>query len=66
MKTYRILVHDARCAAPIELVAEMARDERAQQYARDQWSASANVEAIEVWSGPRRLCRFEDAARRAA
>jgi hypothetical protein len=66
MKTYRILVHDRRCAAPIELVAEMARDERAAEFARERWAASAHVTAIEVWSGPRRLCSFADAQRRAA
>jgi hypothetical protein len=66
MKAYRILVHDRRFAAPIELAAEMARDERAAEFARERWTASAYVTAIEVWSGARRLCRFEDAARRAA
>jgi hypothetical protein len=66
MKTYRILVHDRRCAAPIELAAELAHDERAAQFARDRWSASVHIEAIEVWAGAQRLCRFEDAERRAA
>jgi hypothetical protein len=66
MNACRILVHDRRCAAPIELAAELAHDERAAQFARDRWSASAHIEAIEVWSGAQQLCRFEDAARKAA
>jgi len=66
MKTYRILVHDRRCAAPIELAAEMARDDRVAEFARDRWLASVHVAAIEVWEGARRICRFADASLKAA
>jgi hypothetical protein len=66
VKSYRIIVHDRRCAAPIELAAEMAHDDRAAEFARDRWSASAHVAAIEVWSGTRRVFRFEEASRQAA
>ena len=66
MKTYRILVHDRRCATPIELAAEMAHDDRVAEFARERWLASAHVAAIEVWSGAVRLCRFADASLKAA
>lgn len=66
MKTYRILVHDRRNAAPIELVAEMARDARAQEFARERLASSADVAAIEVWSGPVKLCHFRSEAPRQA
>jgi len=66
MKAYRILVHDRRCAAPIELTAEMARDDRVAEFARDRWLGSVHIAAIEVWDGARRICCFADAALKAA
>jgi len=66
MKAYRILVHDRRAAAPQEWKAEMARDDRAVEFARDRLAASDNLIGIEVWSGPVRLCRFGEEIRRAA
>jgi hypothetical protein len=60
MKAYRILVHDRRCAAPIELAAEMKHDARVVEFARDRLAASKHVAAIEVWSGATRLCWLAD------
>ncbi|HEY1750361.1 MAG TPA: hypothetical protein VGG29_03810 [Caulobacteraceae bacterium] len=56
MKTYRLLVHERAGDAPVELAAEMAHDARVVQFARDRVAASKGVTAIEVWSGPVKLC----------
>jgi hypothetical protein len=66
MKAYKILVHDRRCAAPLELAAQMKHDVRVVEFARDRLAASEHVAAIEVWSGTRRLCRLCDEPRQAA
>jgi hypothetical protein len=60
MKAYKILVHDRRCDAPIELAAEMKHDARVVEFARDRLAASSHVAAIEVWSGATRLCRLDE------
>ena len=38
------------------LDAEMARDARACEYAREQLASSNHYAAIEVWRGPVKLC----------
>jgi len=66
MKAYRILVHDNRSAAPIELAAVMAHDARVAEYCRDRFAASAEVSSIEIWSGAKKLCHLSSEARQAA
>jgi|HubBroStandDraft_1064217.scaffolds.fasta_scaffold509105_2 hypothetical protein len=66
MKAYRILVHDTRSAAPIELVAEMAADARVAEYCRDRFAASAEVSSIEIWLGGQKLRHLWNEARQAA
>ena len=66
MKAYRILVHDRRCGAPIELAAEMRHDARVVEFARDRLAASNHVASIEVWSGATRLCWLDAEQRKAA
>jgi hypothetical protein len=66
MKTYRIVVHDRRCSAPIELAAEMQSDTRVLEFARDRLAASRHVAAIEVWRGATRLCWLDAEQRKAA
>jgi hypothetical protein len=66
MKAYRILVHDARSAAPIELAAEMAHDVRVAEYCRHRLASSAEVSSIEIWSGAKKLCHLRSEAREAA
>jgi hypothetical protein len=66
MKAYRILVHDGRSAAPIELAVEMAHDARVAEYCRDRLARSAWVSSIEIWSGAKKLCDLANEARQAA
>jgi len=66
MKAYRILVHDDRSAAPIELAAEMAHDARVTEFCRQRLASSAYVSSIEVWSGEKKLCHLWSEARQAA
>ena len=66
MKAYRILVHDDRAAAPIELAAEMAHDARVTEFCRERLASSAYVSSIEVWSGAKKLCQLWSEARQAA
>jgi hypothetical protein len=66
MKTYRILVHDERAAAPIELTAEMVHDARVTEFCRERLASSAYVSSIEVWSGAQKLCQLWSEARQAA
>ena len=68
MKAYRILVHDGRSAAPIELAAEMAHDARVTEYCRSAASqASAGVSSIEMAGQVRgKLCHLRGEARQAA
>jgi hypothetical protein len=56
MKTYRLLVHEMAGGKPVELAAEMAHDARVVEFARARVAASKGVTAIEVWSGPVKLC----------
>jgi hypothetical protein len=66
MKSYRILMHDDRGAAPVELVAEMARDERVVEFCRDRLAVSPRVASIEIWSNDGKLCHLWSETRRAA
>jgi hypothetical protein len=66
MKAYRIVVHDNRSAAPIELAAEMAHDARVTEFCRERLANSAHVASIEVWSGATKLCQLWSEARQAA
>jgi hypothetical protein len=66
MKAYRILVHDNRTAAPIELAAEMAHDGRVTEFFRQRLANSAYVSSIEVWAGAKKLCHLWSEARQAA
>lgn len=66
MKAYRIVVHDVRSAAPIELAAEMAHDARVTEFCRERLATSGNVTSIEVWSGAKKLCHLRSEALQAA
>ena len=66
MKAYRLLVHDDRAAAPVELAVEMAHDARVAEFCRDRMQKSAHVSSIEVWSGAKKLCHLCSEARQAA
>jgi len=66
MKAYRILIHDDRTAAPVELAAEMASDARVTEFCRQRLASSAYVSSIEVWSGDKKLCHLWSEARQAA
>ena len=61
VKAYRILVHDRRWREPVELAAEMARDERACEYARERLASSDYYDAVEVWRGEVKLCHLVSA-----
>ena len=58
MQAYIILVHDNRRREPDVLVAEMARDERACEFARERLSSSSHHQAVEVWRGAVKLCHL--------
>jgi hypothetical protein len=66
MKAYRILVHDDRYGAPVELAVEMARDARVAEFCRDRMQKSVHVSSIEIWSGAKKLCHLWSEARQAA
>jgi hypothetical protein len=65
MKAYRILVQDSRMDGVVELAAEMRGDARALEFARERFS-SDHVRAVEVWSGPVRLCSLRTQLERRA
>ena len=58
MRAYRILVHDVRDTQPVELIAELAHDRRAHEFARERLSTSPYIRAIEVWRGLVKLCHI--------
>ena len=58
MNAYRILIHDARLAQVVVLKAEMARDERACEFARERLAGTAHYASVEVWRGEKRLCAY--------
>jgi hypothetical protein len=66
MKAYRLVVHNSRGAAPIELVAEMAHDARITEFCRQRLMTSPHLASIEVWSGAVKLFHFRSEARQAA
>jgi hypothetical protein len=66
MKSYRIVVHDRRESEPIELAAELGRDERAREIARERLASSPHFSAVELWRGPVKLCHLQRVERRAA
>ena len=66
MKAYRVLVHDLRERAPIELTAELASDARANEFARERLASSASYMAIEVWRGEVKLLHLRSGLRVAA
>ena len=62
MKTYRLLVLEAGCVQPFELIAEMKSDLRAVDFARQRLAAYPRIALIEVWSALGRLCRLQQNA----
>ncbi len=66
MTFYRIVVHDRRESEPIELAAELARDERAHEVARERLASSPHFSAVELWRGPVKLCHLRRVDRIAA
>ena len=66
MKSYRIVVHDRREREPIELAAELGRDERAHEVARERLASSPYFAAVELWRGPVKLCHLQRVDRKAA
>ena len=66
MKAYRLLVHDDRTAAPVELAAEMAHDARVTEFCRQRLAETGYISSIEVWSGAKKLCHLWSEARQAA
>jgi hypothetical protein len=65
MRSYRILVHDARMG-PLELAAEMRSDTRAREFAQERYGSSDHVQSVEVWSGSIKLCAYGEPPRLAA
>ena len=55
MQAYRILLHDTRDAAPIELTAEMADDQRVTEFFSERLANSPYLTSIEVWSAGAKL-----------
>ena len=55
MKAYRILIHDTRAAAPIELTAEMAHDQRVTEFFGERLAKSPHLASIEVGSDGAKL-----------
>ena len=66
MKTYRILLHDTRAAAPIELTAEMAHDQRVTEFFSERLASSHHLASIEVWSDGAKLRHLWPELQRAA
>jgi hypothetical protein len=66
MKAYRILLHDTRAAAPVELAAEMAHDQRVTEFFSERLANSPHLASIEVWSGGAKLRHLWRELRRAA
>jgi hypothetical protein len=66
VNVYRIFLHDARNAEPIELAAEFGRDARAHEFAHERLASSPYYEAIEVWRGSVKLCHLRTALPQAA
>ena len=66
MKAYRILVHELRSSAPVELAAEMANDARVTEFCRERLATSPQLTSIEVWAGGKKLCHLWSEARQAA
>jgi hypothetical protein len=66
MKAYRIVVDDSRLGEALVLAAELRGDARAREFARQRFASSEHVRAVEVWSGPTRLCSYGEGARAAA
>jgi hypothetical protein len=61
VNAYTILIHDRRWRRPLVLDAEMARDARACEYAREQLASSSHYAAVEVWRGAVKLCHVVNA-----
>lgn len=59
MKNYRMLVYEYGCVQPVELIAQMASDRRAVDFARQRLTDYSRILAIEVWSGLSRLSRLQ-------
>jgi hypothetical protein len=57
VKTYKILLKSID-RDPVELIAELAHDRRARQFARERLESLPQFVAIEVWDGEARLCRL--------
>ena len=66
MKAYRILVHDRRETDPVVLDAELGRDTRALEVARERLAGSPFIAAVELWRGETLLCHLTRAELRAA
>lgn len=66
MKAYRILIHDTRALAPIELTAEMAHIQRVTEFFGARLANSAHLASIEVWSDGAKLRHLWPELRRAA
>ena len=59
MKSYRLVVRESADGEPLELVAELASDLRAADFARQRMAANPRIREIEIWSGEARLCRLQ-------
>jgi hypothetical protein len=59
MKTYRMIVREGADGEPLELVAKMASDLRAADFARQRIAADPRIREIEIWTGDTRLCRLQ-------
>jgi len=66
MKAYGILIHDTRAAAPIELTAEMAHDQRVTEFFSERLDNSPHLASIEVWLDGVKLRHLWAELRRAA
>jgi hypothetical protein len=59
MNLYRMLVYETGCVQPVELIAQMASDGRAVDFARQRLTDYSRIQVIEVWSGLCRLSRLQ-------
>ena len=66
MKAYRILVHDRREDGPVVLDAELGRDDRAIEVARQRLAGSPFISSVELWRGETLLCSLTRAQLQAA
>jgi hypothetical protein len=61
VKTYTIVVHERRGREPMTLMAVLAHDARACEFALERLGAAGDVEAVEVWRNGAKLYQLSQA-----